>query len=62
MNNQLYESIKAKVLNMDFWFPPTRYYTCDGIEDGQQRKIHLDGMVFNWHTITLLKVNHILIQ
>lgn len=46
MNNQLYESIKAKVLNMDYWFPPTRYYTCDGIADGQQRKIHLDGMVF----------------
>lgn len=46
MNNQLYDNIKAKVLNMDFWFPPAHYYTCDGIADGQQRKIHLDGLVF----------------
>ena len=46
MDKRLYEEIKYKVLNMDFWFPQNHYNTCDGLADGIQRKIHLDGKVF----------------
>jgi hypothetical protein len=45
-NKQLYEEIKAKVLNMDFWIPQVHYNTCNGLADGKPRKIHLDGTVF----------------
>jgi len=46
MDSKLYEVIKSKVLNMDYWSPINHYNTCDGLVDGKPRKIHLDGMVF----------------
>ncbi len=45
-NKWLYEEIKAKVLNMEYWTPQIHYNTCDGLADGKPRKIHLDGAVF----------------
>ncbi|MBR0263606.1 MAG: hypothetical protein IJQ60_06965 [Prevotella sp.] len=46
MDRHLYEDIKARVLEMDYWIPQNHYNTCDGLADGKPRKIHLDGMVF----------------
>ena len=46
MDNRLYEQLKAKVLNMDYWAPQNHYNTCNGYVDGIPRKIHLDGNVF----------------
>lgn len=46
MDNVLFEEVKSKVLNMDYWTPQNHYNTCDGFADGKPRKIHLDGMVF----------------
>ncbi len=46
MDRRLYEDIKSRVLNMDYWSPQNHYNTCDGLADGRPRKIHLDGMVF----------------
>ena len=46
MDKYLYEDIKARVLEMDYWIPQKHYNTCDGQADGKLRKIHLDGMVF----------------
>lgn len=45
-DRSLYEEIKAKVLNMDFWTPQVNYNTYDGLAGGIPRKIHLDGAVF----------------
>lgn len=46
MNRQLYEEIKRKVLNMDYWVPNTWYNTLNGFADGKPRKIHLEGGIF----------------
>lgn len=46
MDRNLYEEIKRDVLNMDYWTPNTHYNTVNGLADGVQRKIHLDGYVF----------------
>ena len=46
MNTRLYEEVKHKVLNMDYWTPNTWYNTLDGFADGKPRKIHLEGRVF----------------
>lgn len=45
-NPLLYDEIKNCVLNMNYWEPNTHYNTVNGIADGVQRKIHLEGMVF----------------
>ncbi|MDE6266166.1 MAG: hypothetical protein K2M07_02310 [Muribaculaceae bacterium] len=42
----LYNTIRAAILNMDYWTPNTHYKTVNGLADGVARKIHLDGMVF----------------
>lgn len=46
MNPRLYEEVKHKVLNMDYWTPNTWYNTLNGFADGKPRKIHLEGGVF----------------
>lgn len=42
----LYDDIKRRVLNMDYWSPTTHFNTVNGLADGVKRKIHLDGFVF----------------
>ncbi len=46
MNSALYEDIKRRVLNMDYWVPNKWYNTIIGFADGIERKIHLDCDVF----------------
>lgn len=46
MNTMLYEDIKRKVMNMDYWVPNKWYNTIVGFADGKERKIHLDCDVF----------------
>lgn len=45
MNQQLYETIKHCVLNMESWYPENHYNTFDGKVDGTFRKIHLDSSI-----------------
>ena len=46
MNSALYNDIKNRVLNMEFWTPNKWYNTIVGLADGVERKIHLDCDVF----------------
>lgn len=46
MDKQLYDEVKYKVLNMDYWTPNAWYNTLNGFADGKPRKIHLEGGVF----------------
>ena len=46
MRASLYEDIKRRVLNMDYWIPDKWYNTVLGLADGVERKIHLDCDVF----------------
>lgn len=46
MDHRLYEEIKHKVLNMDYWTPNKWYNTLNGFADGKERKIHMEGGVF----------------
>ncbi len=46
MNRELYEEVKEKVLSMEYWIPNTHYNTFNGLADGVQKKIHLDGSIF----------------
>ena len=46
MNREMYEDIKRRVLNMDYWHPNKWYNTIEGFADGVERKIHLDCDVF----------------
>lgn len=46
MNEVLYEDVKRRVLNMDYWIPDKWYNTIVGVADGKERKIHLDCEVF----------------
>lgn len=46
MDQQLYNEIKFKVLNMDYWIPNTWYNTLDGYADGKWRKIHMECAMF----------------
>ncbi len=46
MSQPLFDEIKSKVLNMDYWFPTGHFNTVNGLADNVKRKIHLDGYVF----------------
>ncbi len=46
MKAALYNDIKNRVLNMEFWTPNKWYNTIVGLADGVERKIHLDCDVF----------------
>lgn len=46
MDEQLYEDIKTRIWEMDYWSPQKHYNTYDGRADGCLKKFHLDGMVF----------------
>ena len=46
MDTSLYDDIKHRVLNMEFWTPNKWYNTAIGLADGVERKIHLDCDVF----------------
>lgn len=45
-DSELFEILKSKLYNYDFWTPNTHYNTVNGLADGVMRKIHLDGMIF----------------
>lgn len=46
-NHNLYEEIKADILNMDYWEPSLNFQLMEGEVDGLQRKIYLDIRSFN---------------
>ena len=46
MDKQLYDEVKYKVLNMDYWTQNAWYNTLNGFADGKPRKILLEGGVF----------------